>query len=51
MLKSNLILGDKPNAVANLKITSVKTDVYFLDNKYLSLITFALAYRDNGLST
>ena len=40
-VKSNLILGETPNAVANLKI--VKLIFFILVDKYFSILTFAFA--------
>ena len=48
MVKSNLILGDTPKAVANLKIVQITDVLFFLEIIYFSASTFALAYRDKG---
>ena len=49
MVKSYLILSDKPNAVANLKIVGLKDFFLFNFNMYFSISTFDFAYKERGL--
>ena len=51
IVRSNLILGDNPNAVENLKIVGPQSRLFLCDKIYFSTSTFCFAYKDIGLSS